>query len=158
MQILPMKNKSYDKAFSEVRVILRNTEEELVNRIPKSFKNFIEQNYDKNYEVPQINVNKKLDEQGLLDETVTIISLIYRNYWCNESEREEYDKLVKNNEWKLQEELREKYNPDNLFKKKEESEEENLAVQQAMIAYKEPVFKRIWLKIKSIFYHFDNLF
>ncbi len=149
-----MENKKYDKAFSEIRVILENTEEELVHKIPKSFRNFIEENYDKNYKVPFINVNRKIDEQGLLDETMTIISLIYRNYWCDEMQRKEYDEIVRKNELKLQEEIRERYNPDKIFErniKKEEIEEENKMMQQDLVVYKESMFNKIWLKIKNIF-------
>lgn len=151
-----MKDKNYNKAFSEVRFILKNTEEELINKIPKSFKTFIEENYDPDYKVPEINVNKKLDKQGLLEETIVILALIYRNYWCDETEREQYDEIIKKNEIKLQREIREKYNPDNIFKSniKEDIDSENgkvLEVQQSLAIHQKSIWKRIWIKIKNIF-------
>ena len=56
------------------------------------------------------------------------------------------------NERKYQEELREKYNPDDIFKKKqvdvkkEEIKEENVQ----MVEYKEPILRRIVNKILEI--------
>ena len=39
------------------------------------------------------------------------------NYWCDAQSKAEYSDLLKQNENNYQEELREKYNPDNIFKK-----------------------------------------
>ena len=62
--------------------------------------------------------------------------------------------LYSKNENIYQEELREKYNPDNIFKKQVQgtSIEENIIKDGvAMVEYKESMFKRIINKIKSIF-------
>ena len=71
------------------------------------------------------------------------------NYWCeNEEEKQSFlNELNKNEEEKN--ELEEKYNPDNLFKKKQdESIQNNLQI----IEYKKPNFiQRLLTKIKKFF-------
>lgn len=149
-----MINKNYEKALSEVRIILKKTDENLLYRIPQNFLNFIENNCDTKHKVPSIDINRKLEEQGFLDETLTILSLIYRNYWCNEQQRKEYDEIAKKNEQKLQEKIREKYSPDKIFEEKESQKERierNVELQQALVEYKVSIFEKICLKLKSFF-------
>jgi len=149
-----MTNNNYAKALCEVREVLKNTDDELINKIPQYFKDFIEKNYDRDYRAPQITTEKSLEEQELLDETFEIISIIYRNYWCDNEQRREYDEIIKRNEINYQNELAEKYNPDNLFKQEiieEKIVEENNEAKNSLIEYKEPFFKRIFNKIKNFF-------
>jgi hypothetical protein len=50
--------------------------------------------------------------------------------------------------------LNEKYNPDNLFKKSQQTQiiEENIPIKNdAMVIYKESILKKIWNQIKIIF-------
>ena len=72
------------------------------------------------------------------------------NYWCeNENEKNELKQIFKNNEDNYQNELREKYNPDNIFKK---HIQENIVKNEvSLVEYKESIFKRLINKIKSIF-------
>ena len=51
---------------------------------------------------------------------------------------------------RIEDEIREKYNPDNLFKKKENIQEENKEELQ-LVEVKESIFKKIINKIKEIF-------
>ena len=73
------------------------------------------------------------------------------NYWCNsQEEKQELKDLFKENEIKYQAELREKYNPDNIFKNRNHSNpnEENITNEPvALIEYKESIFKKIINKI-----------
>ena len=85
-----------------------------------------------------------------------MIALFHLNYWCNsQEEKEKLKALLKNNEEKHQAEIREKYNPDNLFKNRKQNvvnEPETISEPVAMIEYKESIFKRILNKIKDIFH------
>ena len=55
-------------------------------------------------------------------------------------------------EKKYEEELREKYNPDNLFKKKENKQEEKVEEQHSlMVVENKTWYKKIFEKIKNIF-------
>ncbi len=77
------------------------------------------------------------------------------NYWCeSEEHKKELISRYNDNEQKYQQELREKYNPDNIFKnndKKNSIQEEIIENEVALVEYKESIFKKIINKIKSIF-------
>lgn len=81
--------------------------------------------------------------------------MIYRDFLCSQDEKkrlqEKDTRDLKEAERILEAELREKYNPDNIFKKnREEIEPSNEEI--AMIEYKEQSFlKRLFEKIKSLF-------
>lgn len=82
-----MKEK-YRQALSEVYIILKNTDEEIRNKIPDKFIEFIKNNMDNNHKF-EIELGKELVEQNLMLETKQILALIYRDYICEEKERKE---------------------------------------------------------------------
>ena len=43
---------------------------------------------------------------------------MYYKYWCDDNQRIDFMNKIKANEIEYQKELREKYNPDDVFKKK----------------------------------------
>ena len=142
-----MKAKTKD-AYVEVLGILDLLDEEQKNRIPKKLKEFFENNKNQDYQV-KIDSNIPLEEQNLLQETVDILAMLKLNYWCtNEKEKEGLLNLLNENEKKYQEELRKKYNPNNLFKDKESKRVIYTNEELSIVKYKESIFKRIkdWLK------------
>ena len=89
----------------------------------------------------------------LKKKTKSLIAMIYLNYLCDEEEKNNLNSILKSNEEKYQKELREKYNPDNIFKKNNQEAKEKIVEDNAQIkVYKEPLFKRIINKIKNIFH------
>ena len=142
-----MKAKTKD-AYVEVLGILDLLDEEQKNRIPKKLKEFFENNKNQDYQV-NIDSNIPLEEQNLLQETVDILAMLKLNYWCTiEKEKEGLLNLLNENEKKYQEELRKKYNPNNLFKDKESKRVIYTNEELSIVKYKESIFKRIkdWLK------------
>ena len=105
---------------------------------------------------PLYREDKSLNEQNIKRESLSMIALFHLNYWCNSNEeKEQLKQLFKNNEEKHQAEIREKYNPDNLFKNRKQEtivETQTIANEVAMVEYKESIFKRFINKIKSIFH------
>ena len=77
------------------------------------------------------------------------------NYWCkDENEKQEMLKIYAENDKKIEAEMRERYNPDNLFKNKEKKEQNNEVKQEntELIEYKKQnIFKKILNKIMKIF-------
>lgn len=136
---------------SEVYDIILHMEKELFNKIPKNFIDLMNQNRDENFEV-NIDYSKSINDQELQRGTRVILSLIYRDYLCSEVQRkiliEKDEKELK----QIEEELREKYNPDNLFKKNVESKEQETENQNNMIIYKETIIQKIFNKIKRLFH------
>ncbi len=158
-----MDKEKYNKAFKEVYMILKSFGKEMQGKIPTSLLDFIEENMDKDYFFI-LDDNIPLEEQSFMDETLGIISLIYRDYLCTDEEREKIKKedeiYFKEIQTQREKELREKYNPDNIFKKNSPTQDiiqdnissEVISDNVAMVEYKESVFKKIINNIKSIFH------
>ena len=143
-------------AYSEVYAILNLLEEEYVNRIPQKIKNFFDVERDKKYN-PSIDINVPLDNQDLQRKTMVLLAILNLNYWCDsEEEKQELLKIFsKNTEIKIQEQkiLEEKYNPDNIFKKRQQVNQEYVFTNElAMTEYKEQnIIQKILGKIIRMF-------
>ena len=135
--------------YSEVYQLLNLLGNEYIDKLPKSLFNMLEEKRNINYE-PKYTEDLPLNKQNIKKETLSIIALLHLNYWCeNENEKNELKQIFKNNEDNYQNELREKYNPDNIFKK---HIQENIVKNEvSLVEYKESIFKRLINKIKSIF-------
>ena len=110
-----MVSTSYSEAATEVLAILDHTEIEAVEKIPKKFIEFLKKNSSKTYN-PDFDYTKTIKELDLKPKTHALLGMIYLKYWANEEEKIAFTKRAKENEIKYQEELRKKYNTDNLFK------------------------------------------
>ena len=111
--------------------------------------NIINSLYDEKFKI-KINPNIELKKQNFTEDTKNIIAVLKYNYWCkNDEEKENLARMFKENEDKYQEDLREKYNPDNIFKnrKNEDTESNNLPV----VIKKENLFIRALNFIKDFF-------
>lgn len=139
------------EVYSEVYQILNLLGNEYINKLPTKLFNMLEEKRETAYE-PIYVEDIPLDEQNIKKETMSIITLLYLNYWCeNENEKNEIKQILKNNEDKYQELLREKYNPDDIFKK--DKEELNINTKEkALVEIKKQFFiKRLLEIIKHIF-------
>ncbi len=134
-----MVTKEFAEASAEINEIFKYLPKEEVEKIPSKLREFFKEVSSKDY-VTNINPNMPLDKQQIKEKTKDIIALIYRNYWCSEEERKELDQKLIENDKKFEEELREKYNPDNIFKnnvtttKKEESEIKEEKIEQSLVS------------------------
>lgn len=139
----------YSEAVTETLDILKHTRKEDVDKIPSKFMDYLKENASKTYK-PELDHTKKIKDMQLKRKTKAILAIIYKKFWCDSEKKKEFDNTLKNNEIEYQEELREKYNLDNLFKNKV-SQIETVDNSVAMVEYKESIFKRFINKIKSIF-------
>ena len=137
-------------AMAEVIYYLKGVKQEDIDKIPKKLMQYLNENASKEYKC-DFDYNKPLKDLNLLDETRGLIGMICYNYWCiTEIQKEQYLKKLSENEQRYQEALHEKYNPDNLFKNRNEKNEQT-SDDVEMIKYKEPIFKKIISKIKKFF-------
>ena len=135
--------------YSEVYQVLNLLGNEYIDKLPKSLFNMLEEKRNINYE-PKYTEDLPLNKQNIKKETLSIIALLHLNYWCeNVNEKNELDQMFKNNEDRYQDELRKKYDPDNIFKK--HIQENIIKNEVSLVEYKESIFKRIINKIKSLF-------
>ena len=94
-------------------------------------------------------------EQNISVEANSVIIALFRDYFAADTQREKLKNILEQNEMRYQEELREKYNPDNIFKKRNqenEIEENRIQNEVALIEYKESMFRKFINKLKSIFH------
>ena len=145
------------QALAEVLEILNNSEKEITDKISEKFMRFLQENADKEYKV-NIDFSNEHWDDTIKKETKVILALIYRDYLVPEEEKIRLLKEEKERLDKEEKELREKYNPDNLFKNnvtttKEEVEEiKEESNNMQMIEVKEDSwFMKIWKKIVSMF-------
>lgn len=138
-------------AYSEVYEILNLLEKEYRDRVPQKIIELFEEERLKDYK-PEINVNVSLLEQNLQRGTIVLLSILNLNYWCDsEEEKQEILNELKLNEKELKD-LEEKYNPDNLFKKKPTYQEQPLTEELSIIEYKKSNFiHKLLNKIKKLF-------
>ena len=142
----------YSEAFVEVLAILDNTSLEEKKGIPQKFIDFLKENASQTYKVT-FDKNKEIKDLNLKIETKSMLSVIYYNYLCPKDKKEEYVKLLNANQTKFNEELREKYNPDNIFNNTTiSSSHEPVKEEVAITEYKESLITKIINKLKAIFH------
>jgi len=138
----------------EVLTILSLFSDDLIKRIPdKVLKNLSELAADSKSNF-YFDKEKRLEEQNISEKGKDLISLIYYDYIADKSEKDELFKLWSQNEKVYQESIREKYNPENIFKNKNETiDKEKITNSQAtyLVKYKENIFTKIINSIKKIF-------
>ena len=150
-----MREIEYSEAAVEVLDILNHTNKEDVARIPHSFIKFLTDISSRSYK-PQFNHEQPINGLNLKKQTRELLGFIYITWWCDKEEREKYKKLIHESNIK-NEEIKEKYNVNDIFKNKKEKQEhkiiQNENVMKTSIAEykKENIFKRVLNKILSFF-------
>lgn len=134
----------YRNAFKEVDEILKHTDINLVNKIPKKFIDFLRANMNNEYDF-NVQEGLHLNKQNLSEEANNILALIYRDYWATEEEKEEFRKKDEE-ERKLNEEKLE-----HIFDRKDNEQIEEEKNNQLIKIEHESFIKRLFSKIKRFF-------
>ena len=141
--------------YSEVYQVLNLLGNEYIDKLPVDLINMLKQKREVNYN-PQYTEDIPLKDQNIKKETITIIALLYLNYWCKDKyEKTEVKHILEKNEEEYQLELRKKYNPDDIFKNyKQENRPINDSItdHKEMIPYERSIIVKIINKIKNIFH------
>lgn len=146
-----MVNVEYANAYSEVLEILKFVSKEDYNKIPKSKIELFNINCNKDYKFVY-NPEKTLDEQNVSKRAKAIIGLLFRDYWATERQREKIINKQKNDRLILEEEKKSLYDVENLFKKRTNSNKEQISEEiTEMVVYKENLITKFLNKIKKIF-------
>lgn len=146
-------NKITIESATQLNKILYFLPEDRKRKIPKDIWEILKH---KNSDKLETGINKIEDikEEKILLETRKYLSYIFLNYLATEEEKEEYIKIIKDNEEYHQQCLGQKYNVDSIFKKKEfsvKTKKEYIEKTELPIVYKENVFKIMINKIKNLF-------
>lgn len=145
-----MVSTKYSEAIVDVLDILSHMEEEDQDKVPQKFIDTLKEHASKNY-VPNIDYSKRLVEMDLSEEARGILGVIYRHYWCPEEKKSDFEKRITQNEIEFQKMIREKYNPNNIFKDEEYvmQNEDNSLIE----VKKESIFRKI---IDAIIFMFKD--
>lgn len=142
------------RIYSEVYQVLLVLGNDYINKLPNKLLTTIEEKRDITYN-PIIKDDIALSEQNVKKETLSVIALMHLNYWCeSEEEKEDIKNTLQRNEANYQDELKNKYDPKNIFENSKPIEIDaidNEKKQTELIEYKETIFRKIISKIKSIF-------
>ena len=142
---------NYACAYKEVIEVLKYTKREDVNKIPKYRILLWKTNMKNDYDF-KIDTSKTLEEQNLSDEAKAIIANIFKKYWATDYQKERIEAKEKYDMEQLEKEKYEKYNPDNIFKRRQTNRQtESISDNISMVEYKVPIFKRLMDKIKGLF-------
>ena len=142
----------YREAFVEISEIFKLMPNIMLDKIPNKFKQIIENEKSTTY---TSNIKEPLEQCILKEETIIVLSLIYRDFLCDKEEkaRLQYRDAQKIKE--AEDELREKYNPDNIFKNRVKANIDNTTEIQeslSLVKYEEDKwYKKIFSIIKRIF-------
>ena len=138
-------------SYSEVFCFINLLGEKYINMLPRKLYEFFEENRNPFYYI-NIEINKPIIPQFKFSDTEPIIEYLNLEYWCTSEEKENLIKKYKKNEIMYQETLREKYNPNTLFKnnvKNINKENDNNSEGKQLTVYNENIFSRIVRKIKK---------
>lgn len=148
-----MENIEYSNALYQINGILKYMAPNLKARIPKKFISYFENNKSQEYNWT-IDKSLPLEKQDLLPTTKEILTVLYKDFICDDMERVKLEKTLNSNELKYQEELRKKYNPDNIFEDRQKNTEyaKIQTKDTKIVTYKESFLSKIISRIKLIFH------
>lgn len=133
----------------EVLTVLAYFDENLIEQIPNRVLQKLNEfaaNSNMNF---YIDIEKDLNEQEISEEGKDFIALLYYSYIANEEEKKELTKKWNENEKIFQNELYEKFNPDDIFKKTNKNIEDinkettTSNTNTSLIEYKESIFTKL---------------
>ena len=149
-----MRNNTYAKAYTEVLEIIKYFPKEEYTKIPLEKIEFYKENKDKNYNFI-INPEKDLDKQNISPEANAIIVNLFLDYYATEEQKVKIKKILNSNQQKEEQKKRKEYNPNNIFKKVESTQNTDIetnTTQNELVEYKESFFTRFKNFILKIFH------
>lgn len=139
---------SYTKeTYSELCEFLGLIGTKYTSKIPPKLLELFETNKSEKY-IPHINPYIPIKEQGIKEDTLTIIALLNLKYWCKEEEKQRLKSIYIQNEKEYQKMLEEKYDSSNIFQSKERINNQK-TTNMLMHIETIPFYKKIWIKIKQ---------
>lgn len=145
MEITKSTRIAYAEIDSFIELLPRAEKEKIPSKLKQYFKD------EKDKETPKkLSVDIPIEKQNLQEETWNLIAMIYLKYLCeDEEEKKELEQIYDENEKKYREEMKEKYNPEKIFKEREKQQViQNLPIK----VQKESIIKKIIKFINKLFH------
>lgn len=141
-------NIEYASAYSEVLEVLNHMSKEDYDKIPKDMIDMFQTNCNNEYQF-KYDLKKEFEEQKISKRAKLILAILFRDYWATPYQKEKIIAKQNSDRQKFEQQKIEKYNPDNIFKKRNNEKEEvsnNLLIE----VKKENFYKRIVNFIKRV--------
>ena len=148
---------NYNNACTEVYTILEYLNEDEYKKIPTKVIKAIEtsRNLQYYYEFDEM---LELRQQKMLKETKAILYNLFRDYLCTKQQQEIIKRQQMEERYNKERKKTKKYNPNDIFKSKIESQttetiqQENTADNKVyMVKQKESFFRKLLIKLKECF-------
>ena len=132
------------ETYTEVYEMLKLMGEDYIKKLPEELYEYIEQNVDPSY-IHGVSFN--IDDIDLSDQAADMITYLNYEYFANEKTKKILEDISNSNI----EKLREKYDTENLFQRREIKKDTIVAENLELEPVKESFFTKIINKIKSLF-------
>ncbi len=141
----------YREAFSEVYAILELMPVNLLKKIPERFRQIIKSEKSINYKPI---ISEPIEEFELKEESIIILALIYRDFLCSKEEKEKLKLRDAQRVREAEDEIREKYNPDDIFKNRNNrkiDKNEDIVTETSIAVVEEKWYEKLFNIVKRIF-------
>lgn len=135
--------------YEELYEILSLMDKTTVMKIPIDILNSIKEQRNPEHKT-RIDKKDIFNENNVNKETIDLLCYLDYHYWMSEDKKAEVDKIKRIKYQDEEEEKREKFNPDNLFKTQNILNNEN-EDKQLIAVEKKGLILRLWEKFKKIF-------
>ena len=141
--------KSTRIAYAEIDSFIELLPRAEKEKIPSKLKQYFKAEKDKET-TKKLSMDIPIEEQNLQEETWNLIAMVYLKYLCeDEEEKKELEQIYDENEKKYREEMKEKYNPEKIFKEREKQQViQNLPIK----VQKESIIQKIIKFINKLFH------
>ena len=121
------------------------------NKVPDDIRKYFKKEKSKNYD-KMIDVNQPIKNQNLMDETLAIIAMLNLKYWCDdEEEKNRLINIYLENERKIHDELKEKYDIERVLKERKIKKEVNFQSEGIPDIKREGFFSELKNRILNFF-------
>lgn len=141
--------KSTRIAYAEIDSFIELLPRAEKEKTPSKLKQYFKDEKDKET-TKKLSMDIPIEKQNLQEETWNLIAMIYLKYLCeDEEEKKELEQIYDENEKKYREEMKEKYNPEKIFKEREKQQViQNLPIK----VQKESIIQKIIKFINKLFH------
>lgn len=144
--------KSTRIAYAEIDSFIELLPRAEKEKIPSKLKQYFKDEKDKET-TKKLSMDIPIEKQNLQEETWNLIAMIYLKYLCeDEEEKKELEQIYDENEKKYREEMKEKYNPEKIFKEREKQQ----VIQNLPIEVKKESFIQKIIKFINKLFHKKN--
>ena len=143
---------SSEQIYTEVDGILNLLGEDYIKKLPPKLYELIQTKKSKQENIIYEGINQ-IAEKNTSKEAISIIALFHLNYWCNVEEKEDISLLLNKNHYLNEQEKKERYEVDKLFKNVNNRQivKNDLKSVELLPMEKKNFFRRFIEKIRGFF-------